>query len=334
MDLRNQLEYVWRVPDSPTEGSPCAEPVFTFARSQRNPILRVPSDDVAGATNLSASRWYHTAFVFNTVTRNQSIYLDGVLDASRQANNFYQGTNGSLDIGIASWASGSQYFNGLIDQLSFTNRSKTAQEILRDATLTLHFSFDGNSTSDEGPLGINGSLVGNTSFVAGRRGQALQIGNVSDSYLTVRGLVLLGRRSQSYSFSIWIKPASPQRASIIHMSSAANGTGWYIPVIGLTNTSQLVSGLWNGTAVRVTGPVIPTNGWTHAAATYSFASGLRLYTNGSLSNSSLRSRSMPAEYRTISLLAVLKEPSLIHIGRTSTGSTRVPLTSCRSTRGN
>ena len=128
----------------------------------------------------------YAAFVFDTVTRNQSIYLNGVLDASRQANNSYQGGNGSLDIGIASWASGSRYFNGLIDQLSFTNRSKTAQEILRDATLTSVLLIRQTTPPlDEGPLGINGSLVGNTSFAAGRRGQALQIGNVNDSYLTV-----------------------------------------------------------------------------------------------------------------------------------------------------
>ena len=37
-------------------------------------------------------------------------------------------------------------------------------------------------------------------------------------------------------------------------------------------------------AVLVTGPVIPTNSWTHAAVTYSLAHGLRLYANGSLSN--------------------------------------------------
>ena len=64
------------------------------------------NDDTPGVTNLSASRWYHAAFAFDTVTRNQSIYLDGVLDASRQANNSYQGTNGSLDIGIAVGAYG------------------------------------------------------------------------------------------------------------------------------------------------------------------------------------------------------------------------------------
>ena len=140
----------------------------------RKLYLSFYDDDLPGLTNLTAARWYHTAFVFDISSGNQSLYLDGVLDATRQSNSSYLGTSGALNIGFNSWSHGNEYFDGLIDQLSFTNRSKTTQEILRDATLTASFSFNGTSTIDEGPLSINGSLVGNTSFVPGRRGQALQ----------------------------------------------------------------------------------------------------------------------------------------------------------------
>ena len=58
------------------------------------------SDDLLGITNLTASRWYHTAFVFESSTRNQSIYLDGFLDNNRQASSTYQGTTGALNIGF------------------------------------------------------------------------------------------------------------------------------------------------------------------------------------------------------------------------------------------
>ena len=171
---------------------PCSRALFeaTFW------ILR---DDLDSVPNLKAARWYHTAFVFDSATRNQSIYFDGVLDATRQAFSNYQGTSGTLKIGANVWSSWSTFCNGLIDQLSYTNRSKTSHEILRDATLTLYVSFNGNSTFDEGPLSINGSIVGSTSFVSGRQGQALQITNVSGSYFAVQGLVLLGRTNQSYS---------------------------------------------------------------------------------------------------------------------------------------
>jgi hypothetical protein len=39
-------------------------------------------------------------------------------------------------------------------------------------------------------------------------------------------------------------------------------------------------------ATSVTGPTIPANSWTHAAITYSSASGMRLYVNGTLKMSS------------------------------------------------
>ena len=241
-------------------------------------------DDLPGVTDLTASRWHHTAFTFDSITRNQSIYLDGVLDASRQANRSYLGTSGTLSIGYSDWFGNIDYFDGLIDQLSFTNRTKTSDEILRDATLTLDVSFDSNSLHDQGPLSINGSVAGNTSFVSGRRNQALHIDNVNDSYFTVHDLVLLGRDDQSYSLSIWIKPAAQQKASIIYMSSASDGTGWCLPMIGLTDTSQLVTTSWNGGVMKVTGPVVPINSWTHVVATYSLTNGLGLYINGSLHN--------------------------------------------------
>ena len=244
------------------------------------------SDDLEGISNLTVSRWYHAAFVFDSVTRNQSVYLDGILDASRIANSPYLGMNGSLNIGVTHWSSFDTNFDGLIDQLSFTNRTKTSDEILRDATLTLYFSFDGNSTYDQGPLRVNGCFNGSTSLVSGRRSQALQIDNVLDSYFTVQGLFLLGRNNQSYSFSIWIKPNATRSSSIIHMSSVSNGTGWCMPMIGLSNTSRLIATSWNGAVVRVEGPIVIASTWTLAVATYSPSSGLRLYVNGSLFNNS------------------------------------------------
>ena len=244
------------------------------------------ADDLDSGTHLIGARWYHTAFVFDSATRNQSIYLDGVLDGTRQANSNYQGTNGTLKIGANFWTTWATFCNGLIDQLSYTNRSKTSQEILRDATLTLYVSFDGNSIFDEGPLRINGSVVGSTNFVSGRQGQALQIDYSPDSYFTVQGLVLLGRSNQSYSFAIWIQPAAIQKSTVIHMSATPDGTGWRLPIIGLSSTNQLVTASWDGVGVQVTSPVILANSWTHVVSTYSLTNGLRLYANGSLCNAS------------------------------------------------
>ena len=212
-----------------------------------------------GATSLNTSRWYHVAFVFDSITRNQSIYLDGILDGSQTANSSYQGSVGALDIGVNYWIGTTCFFDGLIDQLSFVNRTTTSEEILWDATLTVYFPFDGNSTSDEGPLRMAGSVGGSTSFTSGRRGQALQIFDVPDSYFAMQGLVLLGRSDQSYSFSIWIKPDAPQKASIIHMSSSSDGGGWCVPILGLTNETRLMTVAWDGVGVEVMGQVVSSD---------------------------------------------------------------------------
>ena len=244
-------------------------------------------DDLDGHTPVTASCWFHTAFVFDSVTRNQSLYLDGILDNNRQSYGSYLGTAGALDIGVNYWPNDHRYFNGLIDQLSFTNRSKPSADILRDATLTIYFSFDNNSIHDQGPLNIDGLVVGNTSFVSGRRGQALQIGNVPESYLIVKGLVLLGRHNQSYSFSIWIKPAIVQKSTIIYMSSSANAaSGWCLPMIALNSTGQIIIVSWSGGSVNLVGPTVLTDSWTHVVSTYGLGHGLSLYVNGSLSTAS------------------------------------------------
>ena len=41
----------------------------------RKILLGFYSDDLGGVTDLIASRWYHTAFVFDTITRTQSVHL-------------------------------------------------------------------------------------------------------------------------------------------------------------------------------------------------------------------------------------------------------------------
>ena len=242
------------------------------------------TNDANGVTNLKASRWYHVGFTVDCHALNISIYLDGVLDGSGRLTRCFQGFNSSLTVGVLPWGS---HFDGLIDEFSYTNRTKTAEEILRDATLVAHFSFDENSTYDQGPLRISSSLVGNTTFVAGRVGQALEIQNITQSYLKVQALVLLGTSNRSYSFSIWIRPKLQQKSVIIHASPSSDGSGWSFPLLQMTASYQLRSFSSNGTGIWVTGPAVPSNSWTHAAVTYSLSNGLRLYVNGTLSNASV-----------------------------------------------
>ena len=239
-------------------------------------------DDVAGNTVLTTLRWYHVACVFDCINLKQLIYLDGVVDGSHSASKCFQGSNQSLTFGTIFFDNWHSLFSGLLDQLSFTNRTKTAGEILQDATLTVNVPFDNNSTYDQGPLRINGSLVGNITYVPGRVGQAIEIKTSSHSNFEVHGLVLLGINSLPYSFAIWIRPYVLQQSTIIHLSNQAAGDGWCIAPLGLTSTGQLMAYTYSGSPVSVLGPVVPANSWTHAVVTYGDTNGLRLYVNGTL----------------------------------------------------
>ena len=247
------------------------------------------NDGVASQQLLVSSRWYHLAFVFDCNTRKQSIYIDGFLNNSRQANACYQGTQGNLTVGFPEVHSsaGNDRYDGLIDELSLIDRSKTADEILRDATLTAHFSFDNGSITDQGPLHLCGSRNGSTNFTTGRVGHALQIDNVSDSFFQVSGLVLLGITDQAYSLAIWIRPSSLGNSTIIHVSSNHAGQGWCVPMLTMTSFGQLRAMSWSGgNPPTISGPIVSVIQWSHVVVTYSLSNGLRLYVNGSLYNSS------------------------------------------------
>ena len=99
----------------------------------------------------------------------------------------------------------------------------SAQEILREATLTVDYTFD-NTLLDNGPLGINGTGVNYTFSNAGRMNQSLSL-SINGSYVQATGLVLLGTSGQSYSFSIWIKPTIVTEGTLIHVSQNTTGFG-------------------------------------------------------------------------------------------------------------
>lgn len=116
------------------------------------------NDDLRGQISLNESRWYHVGFVFDCSALTKSIYLDGVFDSSNNASGCFQATNGSIIIGKALNEDNGN-FRGLIDQVSFHDRVKHPEELLRDATLTFYLSFDSASLKDQGPLKLSTKFV-------------------------------------------------------------------------------------------------------------------------------------------------------------------------------
>ena len=120
------------------------------------------SADCRGNTSLETRQWYHLAFVYDYATKMQFIYLNGSIDCIRSNVGPFLGSEGKLLVGAitrSAWLSQNIHFwTGYIDQLSYVSRAKSIAEILRDATLMAHYSFDDpqNLHLDSGPNGING----------------------------------------------------------------------------------------------------------------------------------------------------------------------------------
>jgi hypothetical protein len=238
---------------------------------------------VNGNQLLNISTWYHAAFVCNCSNRNQRLYLDGQLEKQLNASSCYEGTSGTLTFGMELRTNFTRFFDGLIDQVIYTSRAKTDAEIRRDATLTFHLSFDNDSVDDTGPLSLQPTTIGTTSFVSGRVGRALSIGNQSHSYLLIRNLVLLGTSGRTYSIVLWIRPRRIDKATILHFSNSIDVTGaWCIAMLGLDSGGRVMAFSFSTTVLSLTGPVIPTNTWTHIGIVYSAVHGWELYVNGSV----------------------------------------------------
>lgn len=254
---------------------------------QQKPYFGFFYEDVAADEALTPSRWYHLAFTFDCPARNQSIYVNGRLDGTGQVTQCFRGSPGDLYIGYINpqFTSVSTYYNGFIDQLSYTNRSKSSGEVLDAASLTVYLPFDNQSFNDLGPLRVHVCQKGSVNITTGRVGDALEINNVSRSFVQSGALILLGTSNQAYSFSLWVRPLVLQDATIIHVSSARNGLGWCLPMLTLSYSGALKANSWNGGLVSATGSMTPLNLWTHVAITYRANGPLQLYVNGTLCHS-------------------------------------------------
>ncbi|CAF1226781.1 unnamed protein product [Adineta ricciae] len=217
-------------------------------------------DDLSGTTTLSTNTWYHAAFVYNYLTQQKTIYLNGVQDAIGSSSN-YQGTSGIITIG---YYDNKNYYDGFMDQVSLTMNAKTASEILDDATLTTWHSFDCGLQDDSGPNKISGTA-----------------NNVVSGNGRIPGYVLLGVANKAFSMSLWINPTSTSGGTLAHLSSKSDGQNWCFDVLGLSSSGNIVGAVRSGGSVQeVVGPTVSANIWTHVAITASTGNGVRLYVNG------------------------------------------------------
>ncbi|CAF0970712.1 unnamed protein product [Adineta steineri] len=237
------------------------------------------SDDLPCSTALSTNMWYHVAFVYDYRSRSQMAYLNGNQDCYRSLAGPYRGVSGAINIGTyLDYDHTLQCFDGYIDNVALTMRTKSASEILNDATLTTWHSFDSIPLKDSGPLGLI-TITNNITLATGKVNQALSF-NSNSSYYQIQGFVLLGISNYAYSIALWVKRTSTGGGTLVHLSTQTGGLGWCVTLLGFRSTGEIVATNWDTSGKEVVGPVLPINAWTHVASTFSTMNGLRFYING------------------------------------------------------
>lgn len=150
-----------------------------------------------------------------------------------------------------------------------------------------HFAFDTverNGTPDSVTATNYARLEDDPKLVAGHEGHALQF---NGDNAVVCATVPNFKRTDTFSLSLWLKPAETQdRAVVLHQSRAwsdSGSRGFELvldhgrPFFGLIH-------FWPGNAIAVRARgALPTNQWSHVAVAYdgsSRAAGIQLYLNG------------------------------------------------------
>ena len=255
--------------------------------------LAFNNDDLGGTTYISPSAifWHHVAFVYDYASMHQSIYWDGVLEATTGATGIgvgpYKGTSGSVTIG---WVNSGGFFTGRIDHVSVTSGAKTACQILNDATLTAYYPFDVGASYLDSSMNIFHGIANSLITVSGRVNQAYSFQN-SLSYFQSVGFTAYSQ-GEPFSVSLWVKPYYVNGGTLIHLSTGISGSSSAcFDLLGFSSTGQIVGQMYrtsspccspSATTINVGGPILPVNTWTHIVLTYSSSNGLALFTNGTL----------------------------------------------------
>jgi hypothetical protein len=246
------------------------------------------NNDITGNTTITMNIWSHVACVYDLDSMTQQVWLNGVLDGSCSSP-AYQGSLADTTIGVTYVTpSGSNFFNGYLDQMRFSLRAKNSTEILNDASLVVYYSFDGGSVYDNGPNGINATQTGTVTTVSGRVNQAVHLNSSSDSYISpsYRAFYMMGVSNKPFTIALWVQPTDTLAAStIVFVSSSPSG--WCVGYITTQSNGQIIVNLWNGASTgSVLGPILSLDTWTHIGYTYSYTNGIQLYINGTLYSTS------------------------------------------------
>jgi len=271
---------------------------------------------ITGTTVVSDGEFHHIATVADQDTRTISLYVDGILEASRtpvEEGGWAGSALGYIKLGKndAQWLPGPLYYTGIVDELGLYDRPLTASEIqgIYNAGSTgmckaesecvtppsgLMSWWDGDAvsgtTASDIQDGNDGTLVNGVTTVPGKVGDAFSFDGVND-HINV-GQVLGFDANQPWSLTAWVNPVDPAKFQpVVGRQSQTQIPGYLLSIGGWDNIGEFMVAFLDNSVSPVNSVrrrsvgTIPANTWTHIAATYDGSNtveGLHVYRNGIL----------------------------------------------------
>ncbi|RAU98608.1 LamG-like jellyroll fold domain-containing protein [Paenibacillus sp. YN15] len=252
---------------------------------------------VNSAAAIPSGQWVHLAGVYEPGTALK-IYVNGRLSNSNTTSIAASQYNNSLNVNIGRRPSGDLYFDGKLDEVKAYNKSLSASEVANLAStsttvpdLIAHWSLNetsGTTAADNSGNDIDGTLTNGPVWTAGHTNGALSFDG-TDDYINLGNPAAL-RLTGAMTLSAWVYVDTFTHAGrIIAKQGAASNRGWTLNVESDGKASFQIA--TNSTTVQLvnSASAIPTGQWVHLAGVYEPGTALRIYVNGTLSNSNTTS---------------------------------------------
>ncbi|MDN3444169.1 PKD domain-containing protein [Microbacterium sp. APC 3901] len=263
---------------------------------------------VSSSSAYNDGTWHHVVASLDS-TKGMELYIDGVKVAQRSDTTSAQSYTGYWRIGGDSTWSGSQFFNGTIDEVAIYGGALSRTQVqahyvasgrtLEGATPpsdgygaavyaaepTLYWRLD--ETSGTVAADASGSSQRGSYFGAHTKVAAGALDGVTSGSTTFEGGQLISQKSfvnpVVYSTEAWFKTTTSSGGKIIGFGNSATGnSSSYDRHVYMTDAGRLVFGAYTGQTVTVTSDDSYNNGqWHHVVATQGPA-GMRLYVDGAL----------------------------------------------------
>ena len=266
-----------------------------YISTNGNQIIFATSTNGAGATNLvaniswTANQWHEIALTYSQL--GSALYLDGAWAADGSGVQFYpSATERSAGFRVGSDQNGTNQAKGAFDELQTLdyviggcNCPESWPPMLSPPTSGLVAWWKGEGNAHDSVGYHDGTDTQGVSYVQGKIGQAFSFGvtgNTNDTSSAGSGVKIQDSGldlTSAMSITAWVNPATSADGVILWRGDNAGGYDPYsFQLSGFALTDD-----YDNRKVVPFGVGIPTNSWTHVAATFDHATGeMTVYVNG------------------------------------------------------